>query len=217
MKRYGLPPKQGLYDPSLEHDACGIGFVADLKRAASHDIIEQATEVLCHLTHRGAAGSDEATGDGAGMLIQKPDKFLRKVADAEGFGLPEADAYASALVFLATDADERAAQIRIVEEAIEAEGQRLLGWREVPTDPDTIGAIARRGMPVIRQIFVGAAEGLDQPAFERKLYVIRRLIENRVDALGTAFHIPSLSSKTFLYKGMFLAHQTPAFFPDLQD
>ncbi len=217
MKRYGLPPKRGLYDPSLEHDACGIGFVADLQRGASHDIIEQATEVLCHLTHRGAAGSDEATGDGAGMMIQTPDRFLRKVAEAEGFGLPERGSYASGLVFLATDEAEREAQIRIVDEVIAAEGQRLLGWREVPTDPDKIGQIARRGMPAIRQLFVGAAEGLDQPAFERKLYVIRRLIENRIDALGTAFHVPSLSSKTFLYKGMFLAHQTPAFFPDLQD
>jgi glutamate synthase domain-containing protein 2/glutamate synthase domain-containing protein 1/glutamate synthase domain-containing protein 3 len=217
MKRYGLPPKRGLYDPSLEHDACGIGFVADLQRGASHDIIEQATEVLCHLTHRGAAGSDEATGDGAGMMIQTPDRFLRKVAEAEGFGLPERGSYASGLVFLATDAAEREAQTRIVEDVIAAEGQLLLGWREVPTDPDSIGEIARRGMPAIRQLFVGAAEGLDQPAFERKLYVIRRLIENRIDALGTAFHVPSLSSKTFLYKGMFLAHQTPAFFPDLQD
>ena len=217
MKRYGLPPKRGLYDPSLEHDACGIGFVADLQRGASHDIIEQATEVLCHLTHRGAAGSDEATGDGAGMMIQTPDRFLRKVAEAEGFGLPDRGSYASGLVFLATDAAEREAQIRIVEEVIAAEGQRLLGWREVPTDPDKIGEIARRGMPAIRQLFVGAADGLDQPAFERKLYVIRRLIENRIDALGTAFHVLSLSSKTFLYKGMFLAHQTPEFFPDLQD
>ncbi|HEB91393.1 MAG TPA: glutamate synthase large subunit [Deltaproteobacteria bacterium] len=217
MIRYGLPPKQGLYDPSLEHDACGIGFVADLEKPASHGILEKATEVLCHLAHRGAAGSDETTGDGAGMLIQTPDKFLRKVADESGFGLPERGAYASGLVFLAVDADERKKQIEIVEAAIAAEGQRLLGWREVPTDPDAIGEIARAGMPAIRQIFIAAAEGLDQPAFERKLYVIRRVIENRIDELGTAFHIPSLSSKTFLYKGMFLAHQTPAFYPDLQD
>ncbi len=217
MTRSALPPKRGLYDPSLEHDACGIGFVADLKKPASHSILEKATEVLCHLTHRGAAGSDEATGDGAGMLIQTPDKFLRKVADESGFELPERGSYASALVFLATDAAERAKQIEILEEAVVAEGQRLLGWREVPTEPNAIGRIARAGMPKIEQVFIGAAPGLDQPAFERKLYVIRRLVENRIDALDTAFHIPSLSSKTFLYKGMFLAHQAPAFFPDLQD
>jgi glutamate synthase domain-containing protein 2/glutamate synthase domain-containing protein 1/glutamate synthase domain-containing protein 3 len=217
MMRYGLPTKQGLYDPELEHDACGIGFVADLKRPASHAIIEQATTVLCRLTHRGAAGADEATGDGAGILIQTPDKFLRKVADAAGFGLPERGAYASALLFMATDRAERQKQIEVVESMIAAEGQRLLGWREVPTNPDAIGRIARSGMPHIRQLFVAAAPGLDQPAFERKLYVIRRRIENRIDELGSAFHAASLSSKTFLYKGMFLAHQTPEFFPDLQD
>jgi glutamate synthase (NADPH/NADH) large chain len=217
MMRYGLPPKQGLYDPSLEHDACGIGFVADLKREASHQILEQATAILCRLTHRGAAGADEATGDGAGMLIQTPDKFLRKVADQAGFELPGLGAYASALVFLAVEPDERAQQIRIVEEVVASEGQTFLGWRDVPTDPDTIGQIARDGMPEISQLFIAASDGLDQPAFERKLYIIRRLIENKIDAIGTAFHIPSLSSKTFLYKGMFLAHQTPEFFPDLQD
>ena len=217
MMRYGLPPKQGLYDPELEHDACGIGFVADLKKAASHTIIEQATEILCRLTHRGAAGSDEATGDGAGMLIQTPDKFLRKVADAEGFGLPALGSYASAIVFLAVDGDERAKQVETVEQAVAAEGQSLLGWREVPTDPSKIGQIARSGMPAIKQLFIGAAEGLDQPAFERKLYVIRRLIESAIENQGTAFHIASLSSKTFLFKGMFLAHQTPEFFPDMQD
>ena len=145
MMRYGLPPKQGLYDPALEHDACGIGFVADLKRPASHDIIEKATTVLCRLTHRGAAGADEATGDGAGILIQTPDKFLRKVADAAGFGLPARGAYAAALLFMATDAAERQKQVEVVEAAIAAEGQRLLGWREVPTNPDTIGRIARSG------------------------------------------------------------------------
>ncbi|MEZ4333449.1 MAG: glutamate synthase large subunit [Myxococcota bacterium] len=217
MMRYGLPKKQGLYDPSLEHDACGIGFVADLKRPASHEIIEKATQVLCRLTHRGAAGSDESTGDGAGILIQTPDRFLRKVADAAGFALPERGQYASALFFMATDAAERQRQTEVIEAAIAAEGQRLLGWREVPTNPDAIGRIARSGMPNVRQIFVGAAPGLDQPAFERKLYVIRRQIENRLDALDSAFHAASLSSKTFLYKGMFLAHQTPEFFPDLQD
>ena len=217
MMRYGLPPKQGLYDPSLEHDACGIGFVADLKREASHRILEQATEILCRLTHRGAAGSDEATGDGAGMLIQTPDKFLRKVAKAAGFDLPALGQYASALVFLAVDEAERAEQIKIIESTVAAEGQTLLGWRDVPTDPDTIGRIARAGMPAFGQLFIAASEGLDQPAFERKLYVIRRLIERAIAEKGTAFHIPSLSSKVFLYKGMFLAHQTPAFFPDLQD
>lgn len=171
----------------------------------------------CRLTHRGAAGSDAATGDGAGILIQTPDKFLRKVADAAGFGLPERGRYASALLFMATDAAERQKQTEVIEAVIAAEGQHLIGWREVPTNPDAIGRVARSGMPYVRQIFVGAAPGVDQPAFERKLYVVRRQIENRLDAIGSAFHAVSLSSKTFLYKGMFLAHQTPEFFPDLQD
>src|SRR5690606_12630005 len=148
---------------------------------ASHAIIEHATTVLCRLTHRGAAGADEATGDGAGILIQTPDKFLRKVADAAGFALPARGAYASALLFMANDPAERQKQVEVIEAAIQAEGQQLLGWRDVPTNPDAIGRIARSGMPYIRQLFVGAAAGLDQPAFERKLYVIRRLIENRID------------------------------------
>ena len=126
-------------------------------------------------------------------------------------------AYASALLFMANDAAERQKQVEIIEAAITAEGQKLLGWRDVPTNPDAIGRIARSGMPYIRQLFVGAADGLDQAVFERKLYVIRRLIENRIDQMGSAFHAASLSSKTFLYKGMFLAHQTGEFFPDLLD
>jgi len=216
MTRFGLPPKQGLYDPGLEHDACGIGFVADLRRGPSHDIVAMGTEILCHLTHRGATGSDSRTGDGAGLLLQTPDRFLRRVADESGFGLPDLGAYASALIFLSTDAAERRWQKEVIAAAIAAEGQSLLGWREVPTDPDKIGEIARQGMPIIEQVFIGAAEGLESDLFDRKLYVIRRLIEKQMIERGLLFHIPSLSSKTLLYKGMFLAHQTPQFFPDLE-
>ncbi len=215
MTHFGLPPKQGLYDPALEHDACGIGFVADMQRAASHDIVVMGTEILCRLTHRGAAGSDAATGDGAGLLMQTPDRFLRRVADESGFALPESGRYASSIVFLSPDADERAWQKQILAEAIAAEGQTLLGWRDVPTNPDAIGRTAREAMPAFEQLFVGAAEGLDQDAFDRKLYVIRRLVEKKNIERGTFFHVPSLASRTLLYKGMFLAHQTPEFFPDL--
>ena len=215
MTHFGLPPKQGLYDPALEHDACGIGFVADMQRAASHDIVEMGTEILCRLTHRGAAGSDAATGDGAGLLMQTPDRFLRRVADESGFALPESGRYASSIVFLSPDADERAWQKQTLAEAIAAEGQTLLGWRDVPTNPDAIGRTAREAMPAFQQLFVGAAEGLDQDAFDRKLYVIRRLVEKKNIERGTFFHVPSLASRTLLYKGMFLAHQTPEFFPDL--
>jgi len=217
MTHFGLPPKQGLYDPSLERDACGVGFVADLRRGPTHDIVQMGTNILCHLTHRGATGSDPRTGDGAGLLMQTPDKFLRRVADASGFGLPALGEYAAALVFLSTDAAQRAWQIGVIEDVVVAEGQRLLGWREVPTDPSSIGHVARAGMPSIRQIFIGSAEGLGQDAFDRKLYVIRRLVEKRMLAKGAYFHMPSLSSRTLIYKGMFLAHQTPEFFPDLTE
>ncbi len=215
MTQFGLPPKQGLYDPNLEHDACGIGFVADLRRGPTHQIVEWGTDILCRLTHRGAAGADEATGDGAGLLLQTPDRFLRRVAGEAGFGLPEVGRYAASLVFLSTDDAERAWQKQAIADVIEAEGQALLGWRDVPTDPSTIGEIARSGMPAFEQLFIGAAEGLDQAAFERKLYVVRRVIENAMKAKGAYFHVPSMSSRTLLYKGMFLAHQTPQFFPDL--
>ena len=118
MTHFGLPPKEGLYDPAQEHDACGIGFVADLRREASHDIVAMGTEILCHLTHRGASGSDELTGDGAGLLLQTPDRFLRRVADESGFGLPALGAYASALVFLSTDAAEGAWQKEVMRNAL---------------------------------------------------------------------------------------------------
>jgi glutamate synthase domain-containing protein 2/glutamate synthase domain-containing protein 1/glutamate synthase domain-containing protein 3 len=216
MTHFGLPPKEGLYDPAQEHDACGIGFVADLRRGPSHDIVAMGTEILCNLTHRGAAGSDEHTGDGAGLLLQTPDRFLRRVADENGFGLPALGAYASALVFLSTDEAERGWQKEVVRDTVLAEGQSLLGWRLVPTDPDKIGDIAREGMPAIEQVFVGAADGLDSDGFDRKLYVIRRLCEKKMIERGALFHVPTLSSKTLLYKGMFFAHQTPQFFPDLE-
>jgi glutamate synthase domain-containing protein 2/glutamate synthase domain-containing protein 1/glutamate synthase domain-containing protein 3 len=216
MTHFGLPPKQGLYNPTLEHDACGIGFVADLRRDASHDIVQMGTDILCRLTHRGATGSDSRTGDGAGLLMQTPDRFLRRVAEEVGFALPPLGQYASSVLFLAPDPKKRAWQKQIFAEVIAAEGQRLLGWRDVPIDPDAIGQTARDAMPAFEQIFIGAADGLDQDAFDRKLYVIRRLVEKQNLARGAYFHVPNLASRTLLYKGMFLAHQTTEFFPDLR-
>ncbi len=216
MTHFGLPPKEGLYDPTQEHDACGIGFVADLRRGPSHGIVSMGTDILCRLTHRGASGADERTGDGAGLLLQTPDKFLRRVADESGFALPELGAYASALVFLSNDPKERAWQKEVMAGAVVAEGQSLLGWRTVPINPDKIGDTARLGMPTIEQVFIGAKPGLESDAFDRKLYVIRRICEKQMIERGALFHVPSLSSKTLLYKGMFLAHQTPEFFPDLE-
>jgi len=215
MKQFGLPPKQGLYDPSLEHDACGVGFVADLNRGPSHEVIETGIEILCNLTHRGATGSDPETGDGAGIIIQTPERFLQRVADEEGFSLPGPGAYATGILFLSQDAAERAWQTEVVNEVVGAEGQQLLGWRDVPVDPDKIGRIARDSMPFIRQLFVGAANGVSREAFDRKLYVIRRLVEKRMIAKGVGFHCASLATGTVLYKGLMLAHQTAGFYTDL--
>jgi len=216
MKHFGLPPKEGLYDPRHEHDACGIGFVANLHEA-SNKIIRDGIHILERLTHRGAAGSDPESGDGAGILIQSPHRFFAKVADEAGFGVPEAGEYASGMVFFSDDAEEAKFQRGVVEATIAAEGQTLLGWREVPVDPSKIGVTARSTLPSIWQVFIGRADGLDQDAFERKLYVIRRVIENAIAAQDQCFTIPSLSSRTYLYKGLMLAHQVAGFYPDLAD
>jgi len=210
-----VPGRQGLYDPRHEHDACGVGFVANIRGERSHALIHRGIEVLVRLEHRGACGCDPDTGDGAGVLIQLPDRFLRREADALGFELPAAGAYASGMVFLDRDAGEW--QIGALERAVADEGQRLLGWRDVPVDPSAIGWQARDAMPRIRQIFVGAGRDLDQDAFERKLYVIRRTFENAAARHGGFFHVPSLSSRTFVYTGMLISGQIESFYPDLTD
>jgi len=217
MKHFGLPPKQGLYDPSLEHDACGVGFVADMRGGPSHQIIRDAVHILERLTHRGAAGADPDSGDGAGILMQMPHKFMAKAADAAGFGLPEAGRYAAGLAFFDSEPDVYKWQLEQVEKIVAEEGQHLLGWRDLPIVPEEVGPIARDALPRMRQLFVGAADGVEGEAFERKLYVIRRRIENRMDERDVSFHIPSLSSHTLVYKGLMLAHQVEAFFPDLAD
>jgi glutamate synthase domain-containing protein 2/glutamate synthase domain-containing protein 1/glutamate synthase domain-containing protein 3 len=213
----GLPPRQGLYDPSLERDACGVGFVADIRGQKSHDVLRRGIEVLVNLEHRGACGCDPETGDGAGVLIQQPDRFMRRQADALGFGLPREGAYAVGNVFLSTNPELAAWQVQCFEEAVAAEGQTLLGWRDVPLDPGAPGRVAREGLPRIRQIFVAAAPGLSQDGFERKLYVIRRLVENVTRARGGFFHVPSLSSRTIVYPGMLMAGQIERFYLDLAE
>ncbi|MGY8802733.1 MAG: glutamate synthase large subunit [bacterium] len=216
MKHFGLPSKEGLYDPRFEHDACGIGFVANLHKA-SHKIVRDGIHILERLTHRGAAGADPESGDGAGILMQSPHGFLAKVADEAGFGVPDAGLYASGLVFFSEHAGEAKWQRTVVDETVLAEGQTLLGWREVPIDPSKIGVTARSTLPGIWQIFIGRADGIDQDAFERKLYVIRRIIENTISKRDQCFTIPSLSSRTLLYKGLMMAHQVAGFYPDLAD
>ncbi|MFF8376591.1 glutamate synthase large subunit [Streptomyces sp. NPDC015661] len=202
----GRPAPQGMYDPRNEHDACGVGFVATLTGVASHALVEQALTVLRNLEHRGATGSEPDSGDGAGILLQVPDAFLREVA---GFALPEAGAYAVGIAFLPEDGtDETAAKIETI--ATE-EGLTVLGWREVPVAPELLGASARATMPVFRQLFVADGEhtGL---ALDRKAFVLRKRAEREA-----ATYFPSLSARTIVYKGMLTTGQLEPFFPDLSD
>ena len=198
----GLPPKQGLYDPANEHDACGVGFIANIAGEKSHRIVQEGIQLLVNLEHRGACGCDPETGDGAGLTIQIPDRFLRREAAALGIELPELGRYGLGNVMLAQDDAAAARQVEILEAVVAEEGQTVLGWRDVPHDPQAIGWQARSGLPKLRQIFIGAtgAAATDEDAFERKLYVIRRLAEKR-DGRRTSrtdhfFYVPSLSSRT---------------------
>jgi glutamate synthase (NADPH/NADH) large chain len=222
MNHSAFPPKQGLYDPSYEHDACGVGFVADIKGRKSHAIIEQGLEIVTNLTHRGAVGADPLAGDGAGILIQLPDRFLREECAKLGIALPQLGHYGVGMVFLPQQPEHRRQCERIVEQFILAEGQEVLGWRDVPTDNRHIGESAKEVEPVIRQIFIGRGGNCpDQAAFERKLFVIRKQAENHIRALGlkdpAKFCIPSLSSRTIVYKGMLLAAQVGQYYPELHD
>jgi glutamate synthase domain-containing protein 2/glutamate synthase domain-containing protein 1/glutamate synthase domain-containing protein 3 len=208
------PQAVGLYDPSYEHDACGVGMVARLDNQPTHEVISRAITALENLEHRGANGADPRTGDGAGILMQMPDELLRAVVD---FELPALGAYGVLMCFLPTDDDVRARLQRLLEQTVEAEGQRLLGWRDVPVDPSQAGDVAGECRPVIRQLFVGAGpeQDGDQDAFERKLYVIRRICE--LTAQDPGLYVTSSSSRTINYKGMLISFQLAAFYPDLRD
>ncbi len=208
---------QGLYAPELEHDACGVGFVANIAGEKSHELVHLGVELLVRLEHRGACGCDPETGDGAGLLIQLPDRFLRQEAEKLGIELPEPGAYASGMVFLSHSLAQRDRQMATLEHVITEAGQRVLGWRDVPTDPEAIGRVARDSMPVFRQIFVGAADGLHGDAFERKLYVIRRVFENEMGGEKAFCYVPSLSSRTFVFTGLLMSTQIERFYPDLKD
>ena len=222
----GYPRPQGLYDPGNEHDACGVGFVAHIKGGQSHAIITQALEILKNLDHRGAVGADPLLGDGAGILIQIPDALYRGWADTEGLTLPPAGDYAVAMCFLPQDDAARAFVIGAFEKFIAKEGQRLIGWRDVPVNPDGLGKAVLEQMPVIRQCFVGRGEGCaDQDAFERKILTIRKQTQNPLAALAqkhglpglTELYMPSFSSRTVVYKGLLLATQVGDFYRDLTD
>ncbi|HEX9289274.1 MAG TPA: glutamate synthase large subunit, partial [Anaeromyxobacteraceae bacterium] len=222
MSEHGYPQRQGLYDPQNEHDACGFGFVVDIKGRRSHDIVQKALTVLVNLEHRGAAGSEKNSGDGAGLLVQTPHAFFERVAGDLGIKLPAPGKYAVGCVYLPTLESSRKACQQMIEEVVAQEGQRLLGWRDVPTDNGSLGASARGSQPAIRQVFVARGDGCpDEAAFERKLYVIRRMIEKSVSRSALPqrghFYVPSLSHKTIVYKGMLNASQLLSFYPDLLD
>ena len=222
----GADPAQrsGLYDPAFEHDACGVGFVVDVAGLRSHSVVARALEVLINLEHRGACGCESNTGDGAGILVQMPDRFLRKVLS---FALPPAGTYGGGLIFLPTEHRSRLALQRLIDRIVVEEGQTVLGWRHVPVEDGHLGPSAIATRPIMEQLFIAASDDVrraldgDAMAFERRLYVIRRRIENAVDALPEAdrqrFYIPSLSSRTLIYKGMLTASQIQPTFPDLAD
>ncbi len=212
------PGREGLYSPEDEHEACGVGFVADISGRPRHEIIRDGLRVLRNLSHRGAAGSDPSTGDGAGILLQLPHRFLRKSCTPLGIELPAPGEYGAGLVFLPRDRDARRECMRTLEEVTVEEGQRLLGWRDVPTDRRVIGEQARGTEPVMLQVFVGRGPGIrDADHLERKLYVIRKVAERRVRGRGHPFYLCSLSTRTLVYKGQLIANQLWPYFFDLQD
>jgi glutamate synthase (ferredoxin) len=219
--RTGHPVAQGLYDPRFEHEACGVGFVVNLKGRKSHAIIQQALQVLMNLNHRGACGCEANTGDGAGILIQPPHEFLKLVSREARVTLPSPGEYGVGMVFLPQDAAQRAECEKIFGQIVAEEGQRLLGWRTIPTSNVALGQTARAAEPLMRQVFIGRNDKLaDELAFERKLYVIRRRAENAIRysnkvAGGDYFYISSLSCRTVVYKGMLLTEQLSQYYPDL--
>jgi len=215
-------PQAGLYDPATEHDACGVGFVVDIKGRKSHTTVERALTILDHLEHRGACGCEVNTGDGAGILIQIPDAFLQRECAKIGITLPPAGEYGAGLVFLPRDEAEADTCEREFARIVAEEGQTLLGWRDLPVDDSAIGPTARACEPAFRQIFIGRAAGItDGDAFERRLYVIRKRIEHAIWGSTmrekSLFYVPTLSHRTIVYKGMLNAAQVKMQFPDLSD
>ena len=219
MDYQGLPPRQGLYDPSFEHDACGVGFLVHMKGQKSHSIVEQALTILVNLDHRGACGCEANSGDGAGILMQVPHKFLQNVCAAQNVTLPAPGQYGVGFVFTSPDVARSENARRIMEKIVQEEGQTVLGWRDVPTDNSSLGNTARSREPRIRQVFIGrGANCPDEAAFERKLFIIRKSASSaiRTPGIDDYWYITSLSSRTIIYKGMLMPVQVGQYFPDLQ-
>ena len=217
-----IPKKQGLYNPANEHDACGIGFIVNIKGEKSNTLVRQALDALVCLDHRGARGAEENTGDGAGILMQVPHNFLQHACEDVGIDLPDSKQYGVGMVFFTDTEDGELLQRckQKLEEIVVEEGQTVLGWREVPTDNSYLGPISRSSEPAVWQIFVGKNPSIeDDLAFERKLYVIRKRASNiiRYGGMDEDFYIPSLSNRTIVYKGMLTPMQVPEFYPELKD
>ena len=222
MNDQGLPRQQGLYSPQYEHDACGIGMLANIKGVRSHTVLKDALETLNHLSHRGGTGAEPDTGDGAGILTQIPDAFFRKVCPLEGMVLPAPGAYGVGMLFLSKEEDRRTFAEKAFEEIVAEYGQNFLGWRTVPVNPFTLGKTALACMPFIRQAFIQkSADVTDDMAFERRLYMIRKAAERKLryseNALSGDFYAASLSCRTIVYKGMLQARQVGELFLDLSD
>src|SRR5215207_9885978 len=220
------PERQGLYDPRNEHDACGVGFVANIKGRKSHEVIEAGLKILVNLDHRGAVGADPLVGDGAGILIQMPDALLNDWARAKGKSLPAAGRYAVAMCFLPRDPAARDQAVEFFEQVVAKEGQSMVGWRDVPTDLTGLGKTVIETMPVIRQAIVASSLSIrDQNAFERKILAIRKQILNNLQVIAAKrnlpglaeLYMPSFSTRTIVYKGLLLATQVGAFYHDLRN
>ncbi len=220
------PERQGLYDPRNEHDACGVGFVANIKGRKSHEVVQAGLQILVNIDHRGAVGADPLVGDGAGCLIQIPDRLYRDWAKDAGVDLPPAGEYAVAMCFLPQDALARSAAMEQFEHFLKVEKQPLLGWRDVPVDTAGLGEAVLASMPMIRQAFVGRGPNVkDQDGHERKLLAVRKQFQNPLAELAakrgipelTQVYLPSFSTRTVVYKGLLLAHQVGSFYKDLQD
>ena len=220
MKQIGLPPKQGLYDPSFEHDSCGIGFVVNIKGKKSNQIVKQAITILKNLEHRGACGCEANTGDGAGILMQKPHDFF--ISICKDIEIPDYDDYGVGMVFLSPNKSDEDKTKKLFNKIVEEEGQFVLGWRDVPTDNSSLGDTAKACEPGTRQVFIKRAQDTKPGSdFERTLYVIRKRAENEIKLSGKKwgkyFYMPSLSSKTIVYKGMLTTWQLDLYYQDLSN
>jgi glutamate synthase (NADPH/NADH) large chain len=217
-----MPAPQGLYDPAYDKDSCGVGFIADIKGRKSHKIVEDAIDILCNLEHRGAVGADPRAGDGAGILVQTPHAFFRRKAGELGITLPEPGHYAVGVVFMPHDPEWRKVILDIYAEKVPQEGLVLLGWREVPHDNSSLGESVKPTEPFHMQVFIARGSSIaTEDEFERKLYILRKVISDvvyrRRERRLSNYYVVSLSCRTVIYKGMFLADQLGKYYPDLHE